>query len=98
VIPGQTSRPGEIHLVLRSPTADLIFNTVPKTRPDVVDAHGKPEWRDSGFRFAVDRSRLPAEELQIGILIKRGNDSEYIMTDHRFRPYSRGEPLLANHQ
>jgi len=98
VIPGQVSRPGEIHLVLRSSTTDLIFNTVPKTRPDVVAAHRQPGWRDSGFRFAVDRSRLPPEELQIGILIKRGNTSEYIMTDHRIRPYGRGEPLLANRQ
>jgi hypothetical protein len=98
VIPGETSRPGEIHLVLRSPTSDLILTTVPKTRPDVVAAHGKPEWRDSGFRFAVDRSRLPAEELQIGILIKRGRNVEYIMTEHRFRPFSPPEPLLANHR
>ncbi|MBL9211843.1 MAG: hypothetical protein JNL92_15335 [Opitutaceae bacterium] len=98
VIPDEISHPGDIYLVLRSPTTDLIFNTVPKTRPDVVAAHGQPGWRDSGFRFAVDRSRLPPEELQIGILIKRGEEAEYIMTDHRFRPYSRGEPLLANRQ
>lgn len=98
VIPGETSRPGEIYLVLRSSTSDLILTTVPKTRPDVVAAHGKPEWRDSGFRFAVDRARLPAEELQIGILIKRGRNMEYIMTDHHFRPYNRPEPLLANRQ
>ena len=98
VVPGQVSRPGEIHLVLRSSTTDLIFNTVPKTRPDVVAAHRQPGWRDSGFRFAVDRSRLPPEELQVGILIKRGNTSEYIMTDHRIRPFGRTEPLLANRQ
>ena len=97
-IPGQTSRRGEVHLVLRSPTGELIFNTVAKTRPDVVEAHGKPEWRESGFRFAVDRSRLPAEELQIGILFKRGDQAEYIMTDHRFRAYGRREALLANHR
>lgn len=96
VIPGETSRPGEIYLVLRSATSDLILTTVPKTRPDVVAAHGKPEWRDSGFRIAVGRSRLPAEELQIGILIKRGRNVEYIMTDHRFRPSNPPEPLLAN--
>lgn len=95
-ISGRTSRRGEIHLVLRSPTGELIFNTVAKTRPDVVEAHGKPEWRDSGFRFAVDRSRLPAEELQIGILIKRGDQAEYIMTDHRFRPFGRSDAQLAN--
>ncbi len=96
VIPGETSRPGEIHLVLRSATTELILTTVAKTRPDVVAAHKKPEWRDSGFRFAVSRSRLPPEELQIGVLIKRGDTAEYIMTDHRFRPFSAGEPLLAN--
>lgn len=96
VIPGEASRTGEIHLVLRSSTSDLILTTVPKTRPDVVEAHGRPEWRDCGFRFAVARSRLPAEELQVGILMKRGDNVEYIMTEHRFRPYGRTEPLLAN--
>lgn len=96
VIPGETSQPGDIYLVLRSPTTELILTTVPKTRPDVVAAHGKSEWRHSGFRFAVARSRLPAEELQIGVLIKDGDEAEYIMTDHRFRPFSVGQPLLAN--
>jgi hypothetical protein len=97
-ISDRKSRRGEIHLVLRSPTSNLIYTTVAKSRPDVAAAHAAPEWRLSGFRFAVARSRLPAEELQVGIMIKDGDDAEYIMTGHRLRLTGRGEALLANSQ
>jgi hypothetical protein len=96
-IPDRKSRRGEIHLVFRSPTTNVIYTTVAKSRPDVAAAHS-PEWRLSGFRFAVGRSRLPAEELQVGIMIKDGDDAEYIMTGHRLRLTGRGEALLANSQ
>jgi hypothetical protein len=94
-IPEEKSRRGEIYLVLRSAKTELIYSTVSKSRPDVSTAHSNPDWRMSGFRFAVGRWRLPPEELQIGILIKRGGDAEYIMTEHRLRPFGRGEALLA---
>jgi hypothetical protein len=68
------------------------------SRPDVAAAHANPDWRLSGFRFAVGRWRLPAEEYQVGILIKHGDDAEYVMTEHRVRPFGRGEALLANSQ
>lgn len=98
VIPGETMRPGELYLVFRAGNSDQVFTTIPKTRPDVVQAHGKPEWLHSGFRFAIDRSRLPPEELQIGIMFKRGRTAEFIMTEHRFRPFGRREARLANQQ
>jgi hypothetical protein len=97
-IPGRKSRRGEIHLVLRSPTTDIVYSTVTLSRPDVAAAHANPDWRLCGFRFAVGRWRLPAEELQVGILIKDGDEAEFIMTEHRLRPFGRGEALLANSQ
>ena len=50
----------------------------------------------SGFRLAIGRWRLPPEELQLGIMIGDGNEAEFIMTEHRLRPYGRGEALLAS--
>lgn len=97
-IPHERSRRGEIFVVLRSRTTEMIYSTVSMSRPDVAAAHSNPDWRLSGFRLAVGRWRLPAEELQVGILIKHGDESEYIMTEHRLRPYGRGEALLANSQ
>jgi hypothetical protein len=94
-IPKEISRRGSIHLVFRSPTSSLIYTTVAMSRPDVAAATSNPQWRLSGFRFAVGRWRLPPEELQLGILIKQGERAELIMTEHRLRPYGKGEAILA---
>lgn len=96
-IPDRKSERGEIHLVFRSATSNLVFTTVSMSRPDVAAAHS-PDWRLSGFRFAVGRWRLPPEELQVGIMITDGDHAEYVMTEHRLRLNGRGEALLANSQ
>ena len=96
-IPDRTSSRGEIHLVFRSLTSNLVYTTVSTSRPDVAAAHS-PDWRLSGFRFAVGRWRLPPDELQVGIMIKDGDSAEYVMTEHRLRLNGRGEALLANSQ
>jgi hypothetical protein len=97
-IPGELSKRGQIHLVLRSSNNFIVYSTMTDRRPDVVKAYSDPDWQLSGFRFAVGRWRLPPEELQVGILITDGQNSEYIMTEHRLRPFGRGEALLANGQ
>jgi hypothetical protein len=97
-IPGAISKRGQIHLVLRSASNFIVYSTMSERRPDVVKAYSDPAWQLSGFRFAVGRWRLPPEELQVGILITDGDRSEYMMTDHRLRPYGRGEALLATGQ
>ncbi len=94
-IPDEVSRRGKLGLVLRSATSFIIYTTVATSRPDVVAASGNHGWRMSGFQFAVERWRLPAEELQLGFLVKHADHAEYIMTDHRLRPFGRGEALLA---
>lgn len=97
-IPGELSKRGQIHLVLRSATQFIVYTTITDRRPDVVKAYDQPDWRLSGFRFAVGRWRLPPEELQVGILIDDGEHPEFIMTEHRLRPFGKGEALLANGQ
>lgn len=97
-IPKETSRRGQIHLVFRSERNFIVYTTVAKSRPDVAAANSNPDWRLCGFRFAIGRWRLPPEDLQIGIMIKDGNDAKFVMTDHRLRPAGRGEALLANNQ
>ncbi len=94
-IPDEVSRRGKLYLVLRSASSFIIYTTVATSRPDVVAASGNPGWRLSGFQFAVGRWRLPPEELQLGILVKHDDHAEYIMTDHRLRPFGRGEALMA---
>lgn len=97
-VPNALSRRGQIHLVFRSAKSFIIYNTLPMSRPDVAASFGNPNWRMSGFRLAIGRWRLPPEELQVGIIIKDGDKAEFIMTEHRLRPYGRGEALLANSQ
>ncbi len=94
-IPHALSKRGQIHLVLRSENNFIVYSTLSERRPDVVKAYANPAWQLSGFRFAVGRWRLPPEEFQVGILLTDGERSEYIMTEHRLRPYGRGEALLA---
>ena len=83
VIPGVGSARGQIHLVLRSPTATHVFSTVSTQRPDVVDSLHAPQHNRSGYLFALRRDRLPTGDFQIGFLIKHGAVAEYIMTDRR---------------
>jgi hypothetical protein len=97
-IPKEVSQRGEIYLVFKSADSSIIYSTVSVSRPDVAAASANPDWRLSGFRFAISRWRLPAEELQVGILIKHDDGAEFIMTEHRLRPFGRGEALLANSQ
>lgn len=94
-IPEEISKRGQIHLVFRSATSTIVYTTVGMSRPDVAMATSNPDWRLSGFRFAVGRWRLPPEELQLGLMIVDDDRAEFIMTEHRLRPYGRGEALLA---
>jgi hypothetical protein len=97
-IPEQVSHRGDIYLVFKSTDSSIVYSTVSVSRPDVAAATGNPGWRLCGFRFAISRWRLPAEDLQVGILIDTDNGAEFLMTEHRLRPYGRGEALLANSQ
>jgi len=97
-MPKHTSRRGEIYLVFRSAKNFLVYSTVAMSRPDVAAANENPAWRLSGFRLALTRWHLPPEEFQLGILFKDGKHSEFTMTEHRLRPYGRGEAILATGQ
>lgn len=81
--PGKVSRRGQIYLVLRSPQSTLFFSTVTLQRPDVAAAHKEPDWRLSGFRAVIKRERLPAEDFEVGVLIKDGDRAEFAMTTNR---------------
>lgn len=85
MIPGLQSRRGQIHIVLRSSARQLIFSTVPIQRPDVAGAYQEPRWRLSGFRFALERDDLPAEDFQIGVLVDVEPVAEYVMTEQWLR-------------
>lgn len=83
MIPGEPSKRNQIYVVFKSPHSTLIFSTVTLLRPDVAKAYKKPEWRRSGFRAVVERSRLPAEDFEVGVLIEDPNGAEFIMTPRR---------------
>ncbi|MDP3068934.1 MAG: hypothetical protein Q8N18_01540 [Opitutaceae bacterium] len=80
---GHVSRRGQVHLVLRSPQSTLFFSTITLQRPDVATAHQQPDWRLAGFRAVITRERLPAEDFEVGVLIKDGDRVEYAMTPNR---------------
>ncbi|MDP3068933.1 MAG: hypothetical protein Q8N18_01535 [Opitutaceae bacterium] len=94
-LPGEPSRRGEMHVVLRSDKETYMYTAVTVTRPDVAQATGRPEWEFAGFRFARRRDRLPTGEFQLGFLITNAGKEEYIMTAHRLRLIGEGEALLA---
>jgi hypothetical protein len=83
MIPDHASKPGQIHVVLHSPGAQLVFTTVPLQRPDVAQAYHEPRWRWSGFRAVLDPTLLPAGDFDVGVLLADGGDAEYVMTGHR---------------
>ncbi len=92
---GRESEPGQIHLVLKSPTQTLAFTTVTMSRDDVAKAHTPEPWLKSGFRFVRRRERLPAGEYQIGFLVIDGGKTEFTMTAHRVVLIGEGEAKLA---
>jgi hypothetical protein len=94
-IPGEVAKRGQVHLVLRSGDTTHVFRTVTITRPDVAAATKHPDWRLSGFRFALRRDRLPTGEFQVGLLIDDGDTPEYVMTAHRLQLIGDGKALLA---
>ena len=81
MLPHEKSRPGQIHVVLRSAKSFLVFSTFPVARPDVAKAFKEPLWRHCGYNFVILRTLLPAERFQIGLLIARGDTAELKMTD-----------------
>ncbi|MBL9189604.1 MAG: hypothetical protein JNK23_19140 [Opitutaceae bacterium] len=81
--PGKVSRRGQVYLVLRSPQSTLFFSTVTLQRPDVAAAHRQPDWRLAGFRAAITRDRLPAEDFEVGVLIHDGETAELAFTPNR---------------
>jgi hypothetical protein len=83
MIPGLASRRGQVHVVLRSPRTFLVLSTVTLQRPDVAQAYHEPRWRLSGFRAVISPDRLPAEDFEIGVLVKDGDRAEFIMTSNR---------------
>jgi hypothetical protein len=95
-IPGEECDRGDVHVVLRSGGETHIYTAVTVTRPDVAEATKHPDWRLSGFRFALRRDRLPTGDFQLGILIKDDNgQKEYTMTAHRLVLVGEGKALLA---
>jgi hypothetical protein len=83
--PGKESKRGQVYVVLRSPTSTLIFSTITLQRPDVAKAYNEPKWRRSGFRAVIERPRLPAEDFEVGVLIKDGERAEYKMTANQLQ-------------
>jgi hypothetical protein len=94
MIPGRLSRHGEIHVILRSDQSNLIYSTVTLLRPDVAKAYHEPKWRRSGFRAVIERSRVPAEDFKVGVLIVGDGRADFIMTANELH-LAAGKPAQA---
>ncbi len=82
MLPGLTSKRGQVYVVLRSEKSVHYFSTVTLPRDDVARAYREPKWRLGGFRAVIDRDLLPAEDFEIGVLIA-GRRPELRMTGNR---------------
>lgn len=82
-IPKTPVKRGQLHVVFRSDQQFIVYRAVPVRRPDVAKVFQSPNARFSGFRLALPADELPPGEYQVGMLFKRGNQADYIMTDHR---------------
>ena len=83
MMPGLTSKRGQIHVVLRSASGQRIFTTVNLQRPDVAKAYARPEWQRCGFRLTLPIDRLPRERFEIGVLLADGQRADFQMTPSR---------------
>ena len=83
MIQGQLSRRGHVYVMLRSEKSKFIFSTVTLQRPDVAKAYQTPGWRRSGFRTVIERSSLPAEDFDVGVLVDGDNAPKYMMLRKR---------------
>lgn len=95
MIPGMVSKRGQVYLVLKSEKSLLIFSSATLQRPDVAKAYKEPRWRLCGFRAVIGRERLPAENFQIGVLIARGDEAEFMMTDRRLELAEADPAIIA---
>jgi hypothetical protein len=62
-------------------------------RPDVARAYQQPKWRLCGFRAVIGRNRLPAEDFEVGVLIRDGDEAEFVMTKNRLQLAPAKDPL-----
>ena len=89
-----TSKRGQIHVLLRSPSTQLTFSSVTLQRSDVAAAYRETKWNLAGFRAVINRRYLPAENFEIGVIISDGRTKEFIMTGQRLE-LARNEKMGA---
>lgn len=96
MIPGIESKRGQVFLVLKSETQTLFLSTITLQRPDVAKAYNEPLWKMSGFRAVFRRTRIPADTYQIGVLVRTGRSTEYVMTKSQLVLGPEGTTPLAS--
>jgi hypothetical protein len=97
-VPGRLSRRGTVHLVLRSADRLHAFRTVTVPRSDVPAVMKQPGWTNAGFHFAERLSQLPPGDFQIGLMIRDGRRTEFVMTTHRLLVRPPGLQFAASAQ
>ena len=77
----------------------FVFSALTLPRPDVARALKDPKARMSGFRAMIGRTRLPAEDFEIGVLVAGGDQPEFVMTCHQLSLSAEHAPStqLASH-
>ena len=78
---GRMAKPGEVHVVLLSAGAQHILATSAVPRPDVAAAFPGEQWREAGFHFTMRRWLVPADNYQLGFLLRTERGSEMIITE-----------------
>lgn len=82
MIPGRSSKRGDVKVVLEADDRFSAFTTLTLQRPDVARAYGQPRWRLCGFRAVIRRDQLSARNFRVGVLVGGRRAGEYVMTDN----------------
>lgn len=96
MLKGEDSRRGHVYVVLKSAATQKIYSTVTLLRPDVAKAYQVPGWRQSGFRAVISRDRLPAEDVEVGVIVVGSNGPEILMLPHRLTLSHGGEATAVS--
>ncbi len=80
------------YLMLRSEGRTYFFRGRKEHRPDLVAAMKREDVGESGFYFVIPKTDIPAQDFDVSLVLKRGDDALYSNTDHRL---ALGDPTVS---
>ena len=70
------------YLVLKTAEREFVFRGRRQRRPDVAEAHNRPDAVDAGFLFVVRRVEIPPAVLRVSLEFRSATGGVFTNTDH----------------